>query len=74
MRYFLAIALLVIMMLSGIWDVYAIAVNHPLDTVSRVLQDWSLKYPVLPMALGIILGHIFWPQNSVTIEHTQPNR
>lgn len=61
MRYWLAASLLVIVLLAGVWDIWVTASGTPEETVSAVLHQWSLAYPVLPLALGIILGHIFWP-------------
>ena len=65
MRVVLAISLLVVCFLAGVWDIVAVARGTPLDTVSRTLQTWSLDYPILPLIVGILLGHIFWPVSAV---------
>lgn len=67
MRFVLAAALLVIVLCAGIWDIYVTAKGQPLETVSVVLHQWSLMYPVLPLLVGVIIGHIFWPNVGVTI-------
>lgn len=61
MRVVLALLLLLAVFLSGVWDLIVVAKGHPEDTVSVTLHQWSLLYPILPLAVGIIVGHIFWP-------------
>ncbi len=67
MRYFLAVAMLLIAFACGAWDVFMIATNRSDDTVSRTLHEWALLYPILPLAIGLLFGHIFWPQMGVKI-------
>lgn len=43
------------------WDVYVAANKDSGDTISEVLL-WVSKHPVLPFALGVVMGHLFWPQ------------
>lgn len=31
-------------------------------TISAYLLSLSRHYPMLPLAVGVLLGHIFWPQ------------
>ncbi len=63
MQYVLAVSLLVAAVMSGIWDVSVIYQGQPEKTVSAVLMSWSLTFPIFPFALGILMGHIFWPQD-----------
>lgn len=58
--HILAIALIILAALIGAWDVIQVSKKHPEYTVSNVLQGWSKDYPILPLTLGVILGHIFW--------------
>lgn len=67
MRVILATLLILVTAFCGLWDVIAVSKGNINDTVSRTLQDWSLMYPVLPLALGVVLGHIFWPVSPVRI-------
>lgn len=60
-RVVFAVCMMLSCLFAGLWDVWVIAHGRPNDTVSRVLQEWSVAYPMLPLALGILLGHIFWP-------------
>jgi TRAP-type C4-dicarboxylate transport system permease small subunit len=39
-------------------------------TVSRVIMDLSMQYPVIPLLVGMALGHFFLPQRVVQITHT----
>jgi hypothetical protein len=57
----LAVVFLLTVLLIGIWDVFSIRLFGPHSTVSDVLQTWSKMYPILPLTVGLILGHIFWP-------------
>jgi hypothetical protein len=57
-------AVLVILLLSvQVWDVVAVLCYGREATISNVLQGWSRQYPILTLAIGIVLGHLFWPQN-----------
>lgn len=53
---FLLIALLVV----GVWDIYATTSSGRWASVSDVITDWSRVYPVLPLLVGLVMGHIFW--------------
>lgn len=61
MRIWLALALHVIVFGVGVWDIVAIARRRPQDTVSATIYDWSTELPILPFALGVVLGHLLWP-------------
>lgn len=44
-----------------------VAVNKtPGDTISEITLHWAVRQPIsvfcLGAALGIVLGHLFWPQ------------
>lgn len=61
-RLILAGLLLVVALAIGAWDIYVTARGETDATVSRTLWDWGRLYPILPLAIGVILGHCFWPQ------------
>jgi len=61
MKIFLAAAMLAVIVLAGVWDIYVAARGRNEDTVSSVLHGWSLQFPILPLVVGLLLGHIFWP-------------
>lgn len=57
---FIAVALLLIALAAGMYDVWALYRNGGTQTVSAVLQAWAAQYPMLPFAFGVLTGHLFW--------------
>jgi hypothetical protein len=47
---------------SAVWDVYAMIRYGPEATITHVIGNWSAVYPVLPLTVGLVLGHLFWPR------------
>ena len=50
-----------------VYDIYALIMSKKTEyTISYVILQWGEKYPflkmVIPFALGILIGHFFWPQ------------
>lgn len=60
-QHILAVLLLGNLFLAGIWDVCFLSLGRPEATVSKILQGWSLNFPILPLLIGVLLGHLFWP-------------
>jgi hypothetical protein len=57
------IAILAAVALSlAIYDVIAVWRGGNGATISEVLLAAGRSYPILVLALGILLGHLFWPQ------------
>lgn len=56
--FFIFAAVLVL----GGWDIYAAFNGTPGDTVSEIVLEASLRRPVVPFVVGVICGHLFWPQ------------
>ena len=46
------------------WDLYLEGDATPDNTWSEVMRGASGRYPVLPWLLGLLLGHLFHPQDS----------
>jgi hypothetical protein len=46
------------------WDVYVYVEPSDGDTISEVTLAAAGKHPVIPFAIGVICGHLFWPQRS----------
>jgi len=44
-----------------LFDVAAVVRGVPQETVSRVMLVWSERFPILPLCVGIVIGHLFWP-------------
>jgi hypothetical protein len=57
----LAIAFCVILAAIAAWDIFVLAKHRPEDTVSSILSQWATQAPVFAVAVGLVLGHIFWP-------------
>lgn len=45
----------------GIYDVIALAAWGQAYTVSYVIKGWSSQFPMIPLIIGLVLGHILWP-------------
>jgi len=50
------------LVVAGIVDIVAVYYGNP--TVSTVIQSWSRAFPILPLIVGILLGHLFWPRTA----------
>jgi len=46
-----------------LFDVAAVIRGSPDDSVSKVLLTWSQRFPILPLCVGIVIGHLFWPNH-----------
>lgn len=46
----------------ALYDVAVAANKQRGDTISEVLLDTARDHPVVPFALGVTIGHLFWPQ------------
>jgi hypothetical protein len=44
------------------WDVYLTVNKFPGDTISEVMLKVAKDHPILPFIIGVIIGHLFWPQ------------
>lgn len=60
-----ALAMLGSFIAVAAWDIYATFRLEPGQTVSWVLQDWSRQWPVLPLFIGLLLGHLLWPRSGL---------
>ena len=52
----------VVIVTSAIFDIIAISLAGPEATISRLVYYTSRDYPILPCAIGVLLGHFYWPQ------------
>lgn len=60
-RIALAVAIHAIVLCVAAWDLAALASSNPGLTVSRLVQQWAIENPILPLAVGVTMGHLFWP-------------
>lgn len=42
-----------------LYDIYAAVDGEEGNTITQVIQKYSLKYPVIPFAFGFLMGHFF---------------
>lgn len=63
----LALSLLVILFAAGCFDVWAMSRYDGHYTISSMLQGWAAHYPILPLSVGLLLGHLFWPAGPTTV-------
>jgi hypothetical protein len=48
----------------GAYDAYIISEEGYDASISVVVLYWSHKAPIIPFIVGVIAGHLFWPQAS----------
>ncbi len=53
------VILVCVVALAG-WTSVAVILGGQQDSVSAHVRDYAAQYPVIPLALGFILGHWFW--------------
>jgi hypothetical protein len=44
------------------WDIYAEIRWGYTGTISYDVLTASKNHPLIPLAIGIVIGHLFWPQ------------
>ena len=44
------------------WDIYVATNKQKGDTISEVVLGFARRHPVIPFALGVLMGHLLWPQ------------
>lgn len=54
----IALAMLTGLYLASIYDVYLGSTGNL--TITDSVRAWSSRWPVLPLSVGIIIGHLFW--------------
>ena len=46
------------------YDIFCVATGQADRTVSAVLYRWNRESPFVAITIGVILGHLFWPQRA----------
>jgi hypothetical protein len=52
----------VLVALSVAYDVLAYVRGGVDSTISRVVLAWAQRWPPIPFSVGVLCGHLFWPQ------------
>ena len=50
------------LVLIGAWDVYLAISKIDGETPSDIILGFLQRYPVIAAAVGVLLGHLLWPQ------------
>lgn len=62
--FILAICFITNIAAVALWDLFFVVLVDRSDcTVSHFLSDWVAKWPMFGVTIGIVLGHLFWPQH-----------
>jgi len=48
------------------WDIVVAANDTPGDTISEIVLKAARAVPALAFAIGVVCGHLFWPQRQKT--------
>lgn len=59
--YTARIILLIIVLVVITWDVIVTYGGKPEASLSQVILEKSTRDPIIPFLIGVIIGHLFWP-------------
>ena len=45
------------------WDIYVAVAPPKGDTISEIVLHIATHHPIIPFAIGVICGHLFWSQH-----------
>lgn len=62
--YVTAWVLLGIIVAVGIYDLALSQYTTGVETVSSQMYRIATRYPIVTLVIGMVLGHLFWPQRS----------
>ena len=57
------IAIPVVTVAVILYDILAISRGGVDATISRVLLGWAQRWPVIPLGVGVLMGHLWWSQS-----------
>lgn len=46
----------------ALYDIIIYNVSGVDATVSRVTLSWASDLPIIPLVIGVVIGHLFWSQ------------
>jgi hypothetical protein len=70
--FLLALYFLFTLMVVGVYELYSLFFVDGNETVSHYLVEWSRQFLILPLAIGIILGHLLFP-TKIVVERVSQN-
>ena len=56
------IVVLAVVALLIIYDIAIFAISGVDATISRVVLGWARDLTIIVLGVGILMGHLFWPQ------------
>ena len=45
------------------WEIYTLVNETEGDTISTTMWWLAKEYPIFSFAIGVLIGHFFWPNN-----------
>jgi len=56
------IIIIAVVAIIGAWDVFVVLImGKPEATISAVLLQLTKENPIIAFMLGVVVGHLFWP-------------
>lgn len=59
-RKLTGILIMVSVFIIAVYDIFIIEKGGKMASISQVMIDYSYQYPIGVLAIGIVLGHLFW--------------
>ena len=53
--------ILVAIIVISLWDITVVLMGRPEATISYVLFQSTKANPIIAFMLGVVIGHLFWP-------------
>ena len=53
--------ILVAIIVISLWDITVVLMGRPEATISHVLFQSTKANPIIAFMLGVVIGHLFWP-------------
>tara|TARA_R100000008_G_scaffold53964_1_gene32839 strand:- start:457 stop:654 length:198 start_codon:yes stop_codon:yes gene_type:complete len=50
-----------IVLIVAFWDITVMFMGRPDATISAVILEVSKENPIVAFVLGVVVGHLFWP-------------
>jgi len=59
----ITVTVVVLMVVVGIgYDIIALIMGGVESTISQVVLNKAREHPIIAFAMGVLCGHLFWPQ------------
>ncbi len=51
----------------GVYDIFAEIFGGDSTTISQIILHMSQAVPIIAVAFGVLIGHLFWPQQKTQL-------